>query len=111
MSGAQVPTIYPVSPPGRSIQRRIPSKECALSQRTVHTLLNMGINDLDMLKRLTGFARLHTLNRVNGLQPHNRPPQNRTRLIHPRRSRRRDKKLTPFVPSAAFTMLAVYDLS
>lgn len=70
----------------------MPSKECVFSQRTVHALLNVGHNDFGILERLISLIRLHTLNRMNGLQrARNRPPNNRTLLIYPRRSRSRDK--------------------
>ena len=66
-------------------------------QRTV-LLLNIDINDLDILKRLISLTRLRVLNRMNRLQPRDRPPKNRMLLIQPRRSRRCDKELTPVRP-------------
>jgi len=64
-------------------------------------LLNINIHDLDILIRLIGLIRLRVLNRMNRLQPRDRPPKNRMLLIQPRRSRRRDKELTPVRPGAS----------
>lgn len=72
-----------------------------LNERTLQTLLDIDINDFYILERLVGLVRLYILNRVNGLQPCNRPPKNRMLLIQPRRSRRRNKKLTPVRPRSS----------
>ena len=69
--------------------------------RTLHELLYVDIDDLDILKRLVGLIRLHVLNRMNGLQPRNRPPENRMLLIQPRRGRCRDKELAPVRPGSS----------
>ena len=64
-------------------------------------LLYIDINDLDILERLVRLIRLHILDRMNDLQPRDRPPENRMLLIQPRGSRRRDKKLTPVRPRSS----------
>ena len=64
----------------------------------MRALLNIDINNLDILKRPIRLIRLHILNRMDNLQPRNRPPKNRMLPIQPRRSRRRDEKLTPVRP-------------
>ena len=67
---------------------------------SAHTLLHIDINDLDILKRLIGLIRLHVLNRMNRLQPRNRPPKDRMPLIQPRRGRRRDEELASVRPGS-----------
>ena len=71
-----------------------------LHAHTLHNLLDIDIDDLYILERLIGLIRLRVFNRMNGLQPRNRPSKNRVLLIQPRRSRRRNEKLTPVRPGS-----------
>jgi len=64
-------------------------------------LLNIDINDLYILKRPIHLIRLHVLDRMDDLQPRNRPSKNRVLLVQPRRSRRRNKKLAPVGPRSS----------
>ena len=65
---------------------------------TLYALLNININDLDILKWPIHLIRLHILDRMDDLQPRNRPSKNRMLLVQPRRSCRRNKELAPVRP-------------
>ena len=66
----------------------------------VWRLLNINIDDLYILQRLIRFVCLDILDRMNDLQPCNRPPKNHMLLVQPWRSRHSDKELTAICPGS-----------
>ena len=68
---------------------------------TLYALLNTDVNDLYILKRPIHLIRLHVFDPMDDLQPRNRPSKNRVLLVQPRRSRRRNKELTPVRPRSS----------